>query len=701
MSSDRPPVTREDRGSVAVLTIENPPVNALSSAVLTAAGRLLDEALADPATKAVVVTGANGTFIGGADITRLERIARGEAPEVTHPTLPELIAALETATKPVVAAIDGFALGGGLELALGCAARVATPRARMGLPELRLGLIPGAGGTVRLPRLIGVGPAVDAMLRSTQIDGATALDLDLIAALAEPDALVDRAASLALELAAAGTWPRTLERGDKLPLPDALDAVIDPARALAKKRYRDQDFANACIEAVVFGVRQGPEAGLIHERDLFQELLQSDTARALIHVFFAERAVTKVPGVTDQGQTPVTVDRVGVLGGGTMGSGIATALAIAGYDVTLVESSPDLAAKAGARVKAHLAGMVDRARLSTEAAAGAQDRVAASAELESLAACPMVIEAVPEDRELKRRLLGELSSKLGADAVLATNTSTIELSQLTDAVQDPARLLGLHFFSPAHVMKLVEVVRHDQTSTPALLTALSVCKKIGKTPVTVRSAPGFLVNRMFMPYSQATGFLIDRGVDPYRIDRALVAFGMPMGPCRMSDLAGIDVGVLAGAELDRAYGARAYRSRLRELLAEEGRLGEKSGLGHYRYVDGKAVEDPHLAGFLARARAFAGNPEPLDVSDEAIVHMTLFGVVNEACRCLAEGVALRPDDIDVAAILGYGFPRHRGGPMHWASTLGFARVADALEEWHQRYGAALFEPSDALRGHAS
>ena len=690
---------------VAVITVDHPPVNALAPAVLEGLGRRLDAAAGDDAVRAIVLTGAHGNFVAGADVTRLERIAQGaplDDPTRPVPRLPDLISSLERSDKPTLAAIDGFALGGGLELALGCHARVGSTRCRLGLPELQLGLIPGAGGTQRLPRVAGVAAASEMMLSSRQVKAEEALGLGILDAVVADVELLPRARALALELGS-GSRPirRTLARSDALEPPDRISSVLAEARATAAKRFPNVGYPLACLDAIAFGIANGAEAGLARERELFLEALSAEAARGLIHVFFAERAAGKVPGVTDLGLAPSPLSTVAVIGGGTMGSGIATALLEAGLSVILAEQSDACAEQARARVQKNIDQKLAKGRLSAEQARETAARLVTQVGFAGFERVGFVIEAASEDLELKRRLFAELGRRVGEQTWLATNTSTIDVGIVAEAAGMPSRVLGLHFFSPAHVMRLVEVIRTEHTAAQAMVDALALVKRMKKTAVTVTSCPGFLVNRVFMPYSQLTGFLIDRGVSPYRIDRALKAFGMPMGPSRMSDLAGVDVGVAAGSILDDAYPARVYRSALRRLLAEAGRLGEKSGAGHYRYRDGKAEEDPELETFVERARELAGAPAPLEgVTDQGIVELLLFGVVNEACRAVEEGVVLRASDVDVAAILGMGFPAYRGGPMKWADGVGAGRVLEALQSWQGHHGLGIFAPSAYLEERA-
>lgn len=691
-------VTLEIEDGIGVIRIDNPPVNALSAEVLIGLRSAFDRAQAAPEVNAVVLTGNSQTFVAGADVSRLQKIADGaplDTPGV--PRLPELCASIESSAKPSVAAIDGFALGGGLELALACQGRVGSTRCRVGLPELALGLIPGAGGTQRLPRLTGVEAAIELMLSSRQAQADEALRLGIVDAIASSDTLTAEACRLARELAdGRRVRSETLARDDRLESAAAQSEIMARARAGVAKKYRNVTHPSACLDAIEYGLEHGGLAGLERERELFVAALASEPARAMLHLFFAERTSGKLPDGIEAGARARKLERIAVIGGGTMGSGIAAALLDAGRTVSLVETETERAEGARARIEKIFQSKVDKGRLSAELAGERLAALTTLVGLEGAATAELVIEAASESVELKSRLFAELARLVPSDSWLATNTSTIDVTILADASGTPERVLGLHFFSPAHVMKLVEVVRTPRTDGRALAEAVALIRSLKKTAVIVGNCPGFLVNRIFMPYSQLTGFLIDRGVDPYRIDRALVGFGMPMGPSRMSDLAGLDVGVAAGGILDAAYPERSYRSPLRRLLVEAGRLGEKTGLGHYRHAGGRAEEDPDLAEFVQRARELAGSPPALEISEQEIQRLLLFGVVNEACRAVEEGIVLRPSDVDVAATLGMGFPAYRGGPLRWADFIGAAAVHAALSEWRERFDAPIFEPAAYL-----
>ncbi|MCB9609084.1 MAG: enoyl-CoA hydratase/isomerase family protein [Polyangiaceae bacterium] len=688
-------------GRTAILTLDNAPLNPLAEELVSQLWAAVDRVAAEPEVTSAVLIGARDTFVAGADIRRLQRLAKGEPVQGDEArSLSALISRLESSEKPFVAAIDGFALGGGLELAMGCHGRIASEGAKLGLPELNLGLIPGAGGTQRLPRLIGLSQALDCMLSSKQLSAVEALELGLVSEVVPRSALLERALALATALTGS-PLQRSSEREDKLPKLDEALRTLESARQQHSKRFRNVEYPELCLEAVMRGLEEGAPAGLLHERECFRQCLEREAAQSLIHLFFAERSASKVAGITDQGFARREFRRLGVIGGGTMGSGIATAALQRGLTVVLTEQNEAAADAAKARVAGFLEHAKKRGRLSETGFAQAMARLSCSAELAGVSDCDVVIEAATEDLELKRGLFARLLDLCPADTILATNTSTLPLERIAQNLEQGHRILGAHFFSPAHVMRLVEVVRTPASEPEQVNALIGLVKLLKKTPVVVGSSVGFLVNRVMMPYGQAAGLLIDRGVDPYRLDRVMTDFGMPMGPCRVSDLAGVDVGVYAGSILDAAYPDRAYRSPLRKRLVEAGRLGEKRGLGHYRYVAGQAEEDPELIRFVERCREELGSPSALEFTDSDIVECLLFLVVNEACRVLEEGHAERPSDVDLALQLGMGFPGYRGGPMAWADRRGSDYVAERLAEWHSQTGLGIFKPSARLARLAS
>ncbi|MBX7165713.1 MAG: enoyl-CoA hydratase/isomerase family protein [Pirellulales bacterium] len=699
--SDSPIRTSRD-GEVAILTIDSPPVNSLSQRVVSGLLEAVRAAQADAAVKAIVITGAGDNFIAGADIGELQQAARAAGSGQLAGSLTAALEEFEGSEKPIVMAIDGFALGGGLEVAMAGHRRIGTTRCRCGLPELTLGLIPGAAGTQRLPRIVGLQKAAEMMLTSSEARAQEALALGIVQELVEPAQLLPAAVVAARKLAA-GELPkvRASQDSSKLPSADEARMMVDMAKGMLGDKGRNLIHPLACLDAMLHGITDGYQAGLQREAENFAKLLASSQARGLIHMFFSPRAAAKVPGVTDQKLTPKPVAKAAVLGGGTMGSGIATALLQSGIEVVLKEVDEPAVAAGRGRIESNLQSRLKKGKLTQQKYDETLARLRTQTDYSGFDGLDLVIEAVIENIELKQQVFADLEKVTRPDCILATNTSTIDLEVVGAKTQAAPRIVGTHFFSPAHVMPLVELVRSQHTSKETLLAAIELAKKIRKTPVTVGNCVGFLVNRIFFPYGQTAGLLVDYGIDPYRIDKALFDFGMPMGPFRMGDLAGVDVAKFAGGILLNAYRDRSYASTLVDYLFAEKRFGQKTGRGYYVYEDGKtAKEDPSLAALVAKARADAGNPKPLELSDQDIVERVLFGVVNEACRCLDEGIAIRASDIDVASVMGMGFPAYRGGIMFYANELGAKHVCDRLAAWAQVHGN-VYAPCDYLQRKAA
>lgn len=697
------PVVRLERdGDVGLIVLDSPPVNSLSAHVVAGIAAALAEANADPALKGLVMIGSGENFIAGADIGELGK-ASGAAPD--KPLAPALTQALEQIdqnAKPVVMAIDGFALGGGLETAMSGHWRVGTTRCRVGLPELTLGIIPGAGGTQRLPRIVGVAKAAEMMLTSAEARAKEALALGIVQELVEPSELRAAAVAACRRLIAGQAKPiRASQDSSRTGTADEARQQAAAAKAALGDKARNQIHQDLCLDAIVCGVAEGYAAGLKREAENFARCLASSQAGAMIHMFFAPRTAAKAPGVTDQKFPVRDIQRIAVLGGGTMGSGIATALLQSGLHVVLKEVNAEFAAAGRGRIEGNLSSRLKKGKLSQAQYDEILSRLVVQTDYAGFDALDMVIEAVIENIELKQQVFADLERVTKPDCILASNTSTIDLEVIGKNTQAAERILGTHFFSPAHVMPLVEIVRSKQTSPQALNTVISLAKRIKKTPVTVGNCVGFLVNRIFFPYGQTAGLLVDYGVDPYRIDKALYDFGMPMGPFRMGDLAGVDVGKFAGDILGRAYADRNYQTTLGNHLFAEKRFGQKTGRGYYRYDGGtQAAPDPDLAALVAKARADAGNPAALSLTDDEIVERVLLGVVNEAGRCLAEGIAIRASDIDVASVMGMGFPAYRGGIMKWADSLGAKAICDKLTAWSTVHGA-VYAPCEYLKQKAA
>lgn len=692
---------------VAVITIINPPVNSLSIDVLNSLKETYDQALRRDDVKAIVITGEKGKFSGGFDITAFGGLQGGksQAPKPGYVAIEILSDTVEAAKKPSVAAIDGLALGGGLEVAMSCHARISTPYAQLGLPELQLGIIPGFGGTQRLPRLVGLAKSLEMMLTSKPVKGEEALSLGLVDAVASPAELISTARRWALDiLERRKPWVASLYKTDKLePLGEARE-ILNFARAQARKQGPNLSHPLVCIDVIEEGIVSGPRAGLWKEAEAFQGLLHSDTCKSLVHIFFAQRSTTKVPGVTDRGLKPRRVKKVAILGGGLMGSGIATALIVSNYPVILKEVNENFLQAGIGRVKANLQSRVKKGRMTQEKFEKTFSLLTGSLDYESFRDVDMVIEAVIENVSLKQQIFADLEKYCPPHCILASNTSTIDLNLIGQKTKSSDRIIGAHFFSPAHVMPLLEIVRTEKTSPQVIVDLLDIGKKIRKTPVVVGNCTGFAVNRMFFPYTQAAVLLAERGTDIYQIDRAITKFGMPMGPFRLCDLVGFGVGVATGKQYVEHFPERVYKSMLLSLMIEDKRVGEATRKGFYVYNDRrKASPDPEVKNYIEKARNMSGVSVDLKLtklSDKEIIEMIFFPVVNEACRVYAEGIAVKAADLDIAGVMGMGFPAYRGGVMFWADSIGSKYICSRLEEWSNKYGG-FFKPCAYLADKAA
>lgn len=677
---------------VAVITIINPPVNSLSFDVLYSLKDNYDQATRRDDVKAIVVTGAKGKFSGGFDISAFRAFQGGkERPKPGVVSVEIITDTLEAARKPSVAAIDGLALGGGLEVAMACHARISTPGAQLGLPELQLGVIPGFGGTQRLPRLVGLSKALEMMLTSKPIKAEEAHALGLVDAVVAPGELVNTACRWALDiLERRRPWIASLYKTDKLePLGEARE-ILKFARDQTRKRAPNLRHPLACIDAIEEGIVSGPRAGLWKEAEAFQEVIASDTCKSLVHIFFAQRGTSKVPGITDLGLVPRRVRKVAILGGGLMGSGIATALILSNYQVILKEVNEKFLQAGIDRVKANLQSRVKKGKMSLEKFEKTLSSLRGVLDYESFKDVDMVIEAVIENVSLKQQIFADLERYCPPHCIIASNTSTIDLNLIGERTKSQDRIVGAHFFSPAHVMPLLEIVRTKQTSPQVIVDLLDVGKKIRKTPIVVGNCTGFAVNRMFFPYTQSAIFLVERGTDLYQIDRAITKFGMPMGPFRLADLVGFGVAIATGKQFIENFPERTYKSMLIPIMQEDKRAGEATRKGFYLYDDKrKARPDPELKKYIEKARSFSGvnvDPKFVKLSEKDIVEMIFFPVINEACRVFAEGIAVKAADLDIAAVMGMGFPPYRGGIMFWADTLGSKYVYSRLEQWSKTHG---------------
>lgn len=693
---------------VALITIINPPVNSLSFDVLRSLKDNYEQALRRDDVRAIVVTGAKGKFSGGFDISAFKGSRGGNEEGEQRPgyvSIEILSDIVEASKKPSVAAIDGLALGGGLEIAMACHARISTPTAQLGLPELQLGIIPGFGGTQRLPRLVGLSKALEMILMSKPVKGEEANSLGLVDAVVSPDELVNTARRWALDiLNYRRPWVASLYKTDKIePLGEARE-ILQFARAQARKQAPNLKHPLVCIDVIEEGIVSGPRAGLLKEAEAFKVLMASDTSKSLVHIFFAQRGTSKVPGVTDIGLVPRRVNKVAILGGGLMGSGIATALILSNYPVILKEVNDKFLQAGIGRVRANLQSRVKKGKMTQEKFEKTISLLKGALDYESFKDVDIVIEAVIENVSLKQQIFSDLEKYCPPHCILASNTSTIDLNLIGEKTKSQDRIAGAHFFSPAHIMPLLEIVRTKQTSPQVIVDLLDLGKKIKKTPVVVGNCTGFAVNRMFFPYTQAALLLVERGTDLYQIDRTITKFGMPMGPFRLADLVGFGVAIATGTQFVQNFPERTYISMLIPLMQEDKRAGESTRKGFYVYDDRrKANPDPELKKYIEKSRSISGvtiDPKLVKLPEKDIVEMIFFPVVNEACRVLAEGIAVKASDLDIAAVMGMGFPPYRGGIMFWADSLGSKYIYSRLEEWSNLYGE-FFKPCAYLAERAA
>jgi len=654
------PVTYHFIDHIILITITNPPVNALSRSVRSGLLTAIQRFAADDSADVAVIVGSGRLFIGGADISEF-----GKPPEA--PSLPEVINAVEACDKPVVAAIHGTALGGGLEVALSAHYRVAQVDAKLGLPEVKLGLLPGAGGTQRLPRLVGVDQALTMITGGNPITAKQALEHALVDRVEAGSDIRQAGLDFARELQQQGA---SIRRTGARPRPVADTDLLQQWRTRLERSARGEVAALAALDAVEAATRMDISDGSAEERRLFLALMKTPQRAGLIHAFFAERKVAKLPELA--GIEPMTIEHVGVIGGGTMGAGIATAAVLSGLKVTLVERDQAAADKARDTIAGNLTAAIKRGKLD----GGQRDRIldgglSTVVEYEALSDVDLIVEAVFESTEVKKSVFKQLDSVAKAGAILATNTSYLDINEIGSITTRPEAVIGLHFFSPAHVMKLLEVVVADETAHEVVATAFALSKRLGKTAVRAGVCDGFIGNRLLSHYRTAADHMLLDGASPYQIDAALRAYGFAMGPYAVADLAGLDIGY---ATRQRKAADRHPQDRYptwADELYHQGRLGQKTGKGYYLYPEGNrlGLEDPEVEALIAKTRQQAGIT-PRTFTDEEIVRRYMAAMVNEAARVLDEGIAQRPLDIDVVLLYGYGFPRWRGGPMHAADQRG-------------------------------
>jgi 3-hydroxyacyl-CoA dehydrogenase len=669
-------------GDIAVLTIQNPPVNALSQAVRQGLMERMDQAEADNSVRAILILGDGRAFIAGADITEFGK------PPMT-PSLPDVVDRIEASPLLVVASMHGVSLGGGLEVALGCHYRIAVPSARIGLPEVHLGLIPGAGGTQRLPRVTGVEAALDIMTTGRQVGAKEAATMGVIDVVQDGDAL-ENGLTYAKKLLNDGAVRRPVS---EMPAPTPID--WDAAYNATLARGRGQISPAQSVRAVQASVEKPFNEGIMVERQIFMDLLKSDQSKGMIHSFFSERAVGNLPEL--KGITPRSIEHIGVIGGGTMGAGIATAALLSGLRVTMLEMTADAGEAAHGRIAGNLAGALKRGKITAEQ----HDTILSKTlnvitDYAGLSDADLVIEAVFEEMSVKKQVFTQLDAVCKQGAILATNTSYLDVNEIASVTSRPQDVIGLHFFSPAHVMKLLEVVVADKTAIDVVATGFELGKRLKKISVRAGVCDGFIGNRILATYRRAADQMVMEGASPYDIDVALEKFGFAMGPYAVADLAGLDIG-WAVRKRKRAEAGIEGVSTYADKICEAGNFGQKTGKGYYDYAAGaKArVPNPDVMDLIAAERAAAGIATR-DFTENQIVRRYMAAMVNEAAKVVGEGIARRPLDVDMTLLFGYGFPRYRGGPLMWADIVGLPDLLSDIENYAKE-DTAFWAPAPLLK----
>ncbi|MBV9841050.1 MAG: enoyl-CoA hydratase/isomerase family protein [Sphingomonadaceae bacterium] len=677
-------ITAEDavrydvRDDVAILTIDFPPVNALGAPMREGMVQRLRQAEADAAVRAIVVIGANDRFVAGADIREFGKAKKG-------PELVEIQTMMEESRKPVVCAIDGHALGGGLELALAAPFRVAASRAKIGLPEVNLGLLPGGGGSQRLTRIVGPEVALDLILEGKHISAAKGKELGLIDEVTDGP-VIDTAIAFARAKAQhGGPFPKTIERTDKVAGTDP--SIFKTTREANAKKWQGMVAPFKIVDCIEAACTLAPREGLAFEKEAFQVCLQAPSRAAQVHLFFAERQAAKIEGLSASVE-PKPIRKVGIIGAGTMGGGIAMSCVNAGLPVVLLEAAPDALDAGMAKVKSNYEISVKRGSRSQAQVDKALGLITTTLDYTDLADCDLVIEAVFENMAIKKEIFAKLDEVCKPGAILATNTSALDIDEIASATKRPEDVIGTHFFSPANVMKLLENVRGTKSSPETIATVMAFGKQVGKVPVLAGNCEGFIGNRMLRAYGTEAEHLLEEGATPSSIDKALKDFGFPMGIFLMRDMSGLDVGYrmrqgrIEAGTLDP--NAPDY-TPLADRIVEAGRLGQKSGAGYYKYEGRDATPDPEVESMLKTIAKKKGITRR-EIGEEEIVNRILGAMVNEGAKILDERVAQRASDIDVTYAFGYGFPKYRGGPMFWAQQKGLDKLLEIIRANHARYG---------------
>ncbi len=659
-------------GDIGVLTIDHPPVNALSQPVRQAIVEGMQAAAANPAVKAVVLICAGRTFLAGADITEF-----GKPPKA--PSLREAQDAIENSPKPVIAAIHGTALGGGLEVAMCCHYRVAVPSAKCGLPEVLIGVLPGAGGTQRLPRIVGVEKALDMIVNGTHVPAPECHAMGLVDELVEGDLRTGAIAYAKKVLAENRPLRKVRDNDDKIAAARGKPEIFASVRKANAKKFRGLPAPEACIQCVEAAVNASFDEGLATERRLFQQLVTGTEAIAQRYAFFAQREAAKIPGLP--ADTPIVdVKKVGIIGAGTMGGGIAMNFANVGIPVVLVETSQAALDRGLGVVRKNYENSAKRGRFTQAEVEERMGRFTGTLDLAQLADCDLVIEAVFENMDIKKELFGKLDRIVKPGALLASNTSFLNIDEIASVTSRPESVLGLHFFSPANVMKLLEVVRGDKTSLSALATAMTIAKKIGKVAAVSGVCHGFIGNRMLAKRSEQARAMLLEGAMPWDVDKVLYDFGMPMGPYAMSDMAGLDIGWSR---------EKSTSSTIVQVLCEMDRRGQKTGAGYYDYDENRNAKPSEVTRKVILDFMAKEGRTPREIPKEEILERCIYVMINEGAKILDEGIAARASDIDVVWLNGYGWPVYRGGPMFYADTVGLDTVVAKLKEYGPRLGAGF------------
>ncbi|MBQ0798549.1 MAG: enoyl-CoA hydratase/isomerase family protein [Porticoccaceae bacterium] len=680
------------QGAIGLIKINNPPVNALGQSVRAGLKAAVELGLADDSVKAMVLICEGRTFIAGADI---KEFAKG----MGEPGLVPVISNMETASKPIVAAIHGTALGGGLEVALGCHYRIAVPTARIGLPEVHLGLLPGAGGTQRLPRLVGAQAALDLIVKGNHIAAKDALKLGIIDAIVDVSIdgsvesdLETAAIAYAEKLLADGTGPRAIR--DITPEAAGPEVFDNYEQSIARKQ-RGFLAPFHIIKSIRAAFELPFDEGMARESELFMELMTSSESAAQRHIFFAEREVAKVPGLAKD--TPKRdIKTAAVIGAGTMGGGIAMNFANAGIPVKLLEMKQEYLDKGIALIRSNYENTARKGRISLDAVEQRMALIEPTISYADIADVDIVIEAVFENMDVKKDVFKTLDATCKQGAILATNTSTLDVDEIASVTQRPQDVIGMHFFSPANVMRLLENVRGEHTADDVIATVMSLSRRIGKIGALVGVCDGFVGNRMLHQRTRESAFLVEEGATPEQIDKVLFDFGFPMGPFTMADMAGLDVGYKVREERRKAGKVEKRDSVWIDKVVELGRYGQKTHAGIYKYEDGRTpIPDPEIAALIAQCAQHAGI-EQRKISDQEILERCLYPMINEGAKILEEGIAARPLDIDIIWINGYGFPGYKGGPMFWADQIGLKTICDAYKKYADQFGEHYWTPSPLL-----